>query len=158
MKDLYKHTQWGFFSYSMACVDCNHVTGDIIHDRCRTHAFCSREGRYYAAICATCEDLWYRAADLDNPRDSKMALDYLKSWIGGFRKNSRSRPRGQSHFFDEQERLEYQELLARHGGRRSSSVSSSFSSGHEVRILTMDVLIGVCLKYMDVGSRLCIFQ
>ena len=123
----------GLFSSSMACRECNHVTGDVIHDRCRSHAFCSREGRYHAAVCAVCEELWFRASDMENYAEAKVSMDYLKQWIGGFRKNSKSRTKGQSHFWDEQERLEYQDLLIMHGNPPPSSVAPLSRTPQEVR-------------------------
>ena len=42
------------------------------------------------------------------------AFHDLQEWVKGFRKNSRRRPKGESYFFDEAERLQYQDLLAFH--------------------------------------------
>ena len=96
----------------MSCRECHHPVDDILHDFCRTHAHCSRDGQYYRSFCEVCEELWERAANIDAPEDALVAFDALARWIKGFRKNSKHRPKGQSHFFDVQERTDFQDLHA----------------------------------------------
>ena len=91
---------------------CQHSIDDSSHDLCHTHAYCAKEGKYYAAICATCEDLWYRSKDFDDPEDAIVAFDALTAWIRGFRRNSKGRPAGQDYFYDPHERAQFQELHA----------------------------------------------
>ena len=95
------------------CRECNHPSSDTSHDLCRTHAYCARGSQYHGALCATCEDLWERAADLEDPEEAIPAFDALAEWIKGFRKNSRNRPKGQDHFYDPTERAAFQELYAK---------------------------------------------
>ena len=71
------------------CKVCHHDTDDVSHDRCRTHAHCSVNGRYDRTFCSICVDLWQRARDSEDPQDSIRAMNLLKEWISGFARNSR---------------------------------------------------------------------
>ena len=42
------------------------------------------------------------------------AFNILKNWIEGFQRNSKSRPKGVDHFYDQRERANYQDLFALH--------------------------------------------
>ena len=110
-----------YFFFRKGCRECHHPTSDETHDLCRSHAYCARGYQYHGAICATCEDLWERAQDLSNPRDAVSAFKALSSWIKGFRKNSKFRPKGQDHFYDPEERVRFQDLFAKIAKLRSAS-------------------------------------
>ena len=73
----------------MKCKECKHDTDDVSHDRCRTHAFCSKDARYDRTPCAICADLWERAANTNDPEDTIIAWRLLRKWIGGFARNSK---------------------------------------------------------------------
>ena len=98
----------------MASKECHHEIDDTSHDLCRSHAFCARGYLSYAAPCAVCEELWERSRDISDAEDSMLAFQALQEWVKGFRKNSRRRPKGESYFFDENEKSRYQDLLAIH--------------------------------------------
>ena len=68
----------------MKCAVCDQDTGDYNHDRCRSHAPCSRQGRYDSAPCSTCQEVWRRARNTSNPSDTITAVQMLEDWIGGF--------------------------------------------------------------------------
>ena len=123
-----------FFLYSMSrCIDCNHKIDGTSHDRCHTHADCSRDMRYLAALCGVCHVLWDRVRDYeDNPLDAKIAFKELHTWICGYVKNSKNRERGVDCFRDPEERTEYDRLRRRF--LRSSSVDSVRSSVPSQRV------------------------
>ena len=75
----------------MKCTDCSHETDDLSHDKCRTHALCSRQGRYDYLPCHVCKELWQRARHSEDPSDTIVAVDLLEGWIEGFSRNSRQR-------------------------------------------------------------------
>ena len=102
----------------MVCRHCHHPTTDLSHDFCRTHAYCNRDGQYHGALCTTCDELWERAQDIENPSDAVPAFQMLKSWIEGYRRNSKARPPGCDFFFDPQERSSYEDLFAVHANLR----------------------------------------
>ena len=101
------------------------MSDDTTHDLCRTHAYCSKNGQYHGAMCAICDDLWEQAKDTEVPEEAMSAFHNLSTWIKGFRKNSRNRPRGQDHFFDSKERIEFQELHAIHANLQWIAASDS---------------------------------
>ena len=126
------------FFQQMACRECNHITGDLTHELCRTHAYCARGWQYHGAICAVCDDLWARSKDVSNPEDAIDAFDGLKEWIRGFSKNSRHRQPGQDHFYDQEERDTYQEVHAIHANLKAiakmEKISSQSETSHMVSI------------------------
>ena len=105
----------------MSCSQCADARGKTYHDRCRTHAYCSREFRYFAAPCVICQELWERAKDIDSPVLATVAFDALEDWIAGFRRNSRHREKGVDYFFDPAEREAFQDLHALHTNLKIAS-------------------------------------
>ena len=100
----------------MRCKTCNRESEDSTHPYCRAHSFCAAAGgaQYHAAPCYICQTLFDRASDGDNPLDAIEAFEGLSKWIGGFRKNSRHREKGQDHFFEPLERDAFEQLHALH--------------------------------------------
>ena len=123
----------------MVCRHCHHPTLDTSHEFCRTHAYCARGGQYHGALCSTCDELWERARDLDNPDDAVTAFLQLKSWIEGFRRNSKNRPPGSDHFYDPQERALYDDVFAIHANLRIISQMEALSKqdSQKVRFLAV---------------------
>ena len=56
---------------------------------------------------------------MEDLSDAKEAWQHLRSWISGFRRNSRNRPRGEDHYYDPQDRENYQRILLLHSRRRT---------------------------------------
>ena len=129
----------------MVCRQCHHQTTDISHEFCRTHAYCSREGQYLAALCNTCVELWERAQDIDNPEDAVPAFQLLKAWIEGFRRNAKTRPRGVDHFFDPHEREAYEDLFAVHANLR---IITQLDSSHQQQTSQVRFLTDVVFKIL----------
>ena len=73
---------------------CNHPAREPSHDRCRSHALCSIEGRYNRSGCPACDVLWQQARS-SNPAEASPALARLKEWTEGFSRNSK-----QSEYFE----------------------------------------------------------
>ena len=125
------------FYCRMSCRECHSPINDILHDLCRTHAYCAKGAQYYSVACVVCEELWERSRDLDHPDDANIAFKTLKKWIWGFRKNSRNRPKGLSHFYSEKEKADFQDLNAMHTNLEdiaSSDLDSISSSRGKVSV------------------------
>ena len=116
-----------FFSYlsRMPCKECGHVTGDITHEHCRSHAFCSRGYKYFAAFCPICQDLWNRAKNTDLPDHAVTAFRALRKWIRGFHKNSKRRNPGEDYFYSQDEREAFDQLKTLHPRVESSESDAS---------------------------------
>ena len=111
---------WILF-YRMTCRESHHSIGKVphTHDLCRSHSFCSRGFKYFAAPCAVCRDLWDTVQDTSVPQDAIAAFAELEDWIAGFRKNSRNRTLGTDYFYEPSEREAYQEVLTIHANLRA---------------------------------------
>ena len=130
---LFKVTHCGIFQ-QMVCRMCQKPSDS--HDLCRGHAYCGGEGaaRYHSMNCLTCRDLWEVAEDLDMLDDAQLAFGALDRWVTGFRRNSRNRQPGESHFVDPEERRNFERLYARHRAAGYAPRSSSLSSSFEVSL------------------------
>ena len=127
---------------------CHHVSDDTTHDLCRAHSYCSKNGQYHGATCAIYEDLWEQARDTDAPEEAMTAFQNLSTWIKGFRKNSRNRPRGQDHFVDPQERASFQELHAIHANFRWIAASDASQLFQHPPLVSTAFLY--CLEMTDI--------
>ena len=105
----------------MSCSKCAEACEKTYHDKCRSHAYCARDFRYYAAPCAICQDLWERARYIDSPEGAIVAYKALEEWIAGFRRNSRHRTKGIDYFYDPSERAAWQDLHAIHANLEIAS-------------------------------------
>ena len=126
---LFKVTHCGIFQ-QMVCEVCNRPSEG--HDLCRAHAYCGSEhgARYHGAPCLTCRDLWEMAEDIDAIEEAQHAFGVLDRWISGFRRDSRFRHPGESHFICPEEKRRFEQLYARlraegHVPRSYSAPSSS---------------------------------
>ena len=142
-KFLYCKDSLGFFIlYRMSrCAECHHVSSEVTtHDRCRSHADCVQDLRYYAAFCGVCQGLWSRAREyVDNKSDATEAFDQLLPWITGFAKNSKGRTPGTDFFIDPEEHREFIHLKSIfRPKKRASSLDSSRSSIPPHRVSLMD--------------------
>ena len=134
------------------CATCNHVSSEVTnHDRCRTHADCVRDRKYYAAFCGICHGLWSRARRFDEDKpDAIAAFDLLHPWVMGFGKNSKGRARGEDFFVDAEERREFKFLNSiLRPRKRASSVDSSLSSipSHRVSVIDYFMRLSSLIAY-----------
>ena len=130
------------------CSECNHQSDGSSHDKCRTHADCVRDRKYYAAFCGICHGLWARAREFrTNLTDATAAFDLLCPWVVGFGKNSKGRARGEDFFVDVEERREFKYLSSiLRPRKRASSVDSSHSSIPSHRVSVTDYFM--CLSFL----------
>ena len=136
---------------SMSCRQCPKDVDDLYHDLCRGHAYCARGYQYFARPCVICEEVWERARDFDEPEDAVRAFKALKYWIYGFRKNSRHRPKGQDHFYSQDERDAFQELNAMHANLQDISRMEPHVSKPKVSVRCSGSLCNICISEFIVG-------
>ena len=120
------------FFLSMFCRECRKELDDRYHDLCRGHAYCARGPQYFGESCVVCEELWERSGNLDDPEDAMAMFKILKRWVAGFRKNSRHRTEGMSHFYSAKERDAFQELVVIHANLEA--IQESDKAAHTARV------------------------